>query len=116
MGEQTLPTGLVITTSTVCCHDVVFPAPGNPTESSVESVVFLGSFRVPIWRAMVEDAYMVELLGAALVTAIVVSLSALGLYLVIFLTACTSTIQNSRHDRKLTRELDRFLARVLGPR
>jgi Flp pilus assembly protein TadB len=59
---------------------------------------------------------MGEVFGAVLAALVVVSLVAIGLYLIVGITVSVSTLLSAHRDRRMAEELDQVLEEVLGPR
>jgi Flp pilus assembly protein TadB len=59
---------------------------------------------------------MGEAFGAVLAVLVLISLVAIGLYLIVGVTAVVSTLRRARREHRMADELDRVLEQVLGPR
>lgn len=59
---------------------------------------------------------MVEIFGVVLGALILVSVVAIGLYLIVGVTVAVSTMRRAHRERQMADELDRVLEQVLGPR
>ena len=72
--------------------------------------------RVPFHDGGFQDVAMGEVFGAVLAALVVVSLVAIGLYLIVGMTVSVSTLLNAHRERRMAEELDQVLEEVLGPR
>jgi cell division protein FtsL len=59
---------------------------------------------------------MMQILGVVLAVLLGLSFVAMGLYVVVGLAAAATTVRTARRERQLTRELDRVLEGIVGPR
>ena len=59
---------------------------------------------------------MGEAFGAVLAVLVLISLVAIGLYLIVGVTVSVSTLLRSRRELQMAEELERVLEQVLGPR
>lgn len=59
---------------------------------------------------------MGEAFGAVLAVLVLISLVAIGLYLIVGVTVSVSTLRRARREQRMADELDRVLDQVLGPR
>ena len=59
---------------------------------------------------------MDEAFGAVLAVLVLISLVAIGVYLIAGVTVSVSTLRRARRERRMADELDRVLEEVLGPR
>jgi Flp pilus assembly protein TadB len=59
---------------------------------------------------------MGEVFGAVLAALVLVSLFAIGMYLIVGMTVVVSTLLRAHRERQMADELDHVLEQVLGPR